>query len=253
MKKKIFNRALLCFAATLLLTSGNAQKKEQAAKKNPSNAEVTIKTEGNIVTDGNIVNYKEGDHNYSFIIKGDKITDLYVDNKKIPDSDYPKYKSAINTILLQIKKDKEQAQLDMMQANQYQKQAKLDMEEAQLSKQKAEQDMQQAKIEKQKAEQNQQIAMKDMEKAKLDKLTAEEDQKLLNSLLGEIVNEKIVSNEDAISSIILNSSEFIVNGIKQSNSLHQKFKTKYLKDSNSQLNFQNTNNSRHFNIQKKGD
>ena len=253
MKKKIFNRAILCLATTLLLTSGYAQKKEQITKKSPTNAEVTIKTEGNAITDGNIVDYNDGDHTYSFKIKGDKISDLYVDDKKIPTNEYSKYQSAINKILLQIKKDKELAQQDMMKAQQDQKQAKMNMEEAQLSKEKAEQDMRQAKIEKQRAEQDQQVAMKDLEKAKLDKLTAEEDSKLLNNLLGEIVSEKIVSNEEDISSISLNSTAFIVNGKKQSSSLHQKFKAKYLKGADSELKYQNSNNSRHFNIQKKGD
>jgi hypothetical protein len=253
MKKTIFNRAILCLAATLILTSSQAQKKEQTAEKNPTKSEVTIKTDGSAITDGNIVDYKDGDHTYSFRITGDKINDLYVDGKKIPDSEYPKYKSAINKILLQIKKDKEQAQLDMMKAQQDQKQAKMDMEEAQLSKQKAEQDMLMAKMEKQNVEQDRLRAMKDQERASLDKSKAEEDRKLLNSLLNEIVSEKIVSNEDDISSITLNSTAFIVNGKKQSSSMHQKFKTKYLKDANSELNYHNSNNGRQFNIQKKGD
>jgi len=253
MKKSIFNRAILCLATTLLLISSQAQNKEQTAKRNPTKSEVTINTEDYDITDGNIVNYKEGEHNYSFRIKGDKITDLFVDDKKIPVNEYPKHTSTINKILIQIKKDKEQAQLDMMKAQQNQKQAKMDMEEAQLSKQKAEQDALMAKMEKQKAEQDRQRAMKDQERANLDKAKAEEDRKILNGLLSEIVSEKIVSNEDDIATITLNSTVFIVNGKKQSASLHQKFKIKYLKDANSELNYQNSNNDRQFNIQKKGD
>lgn len=250
MKKKIFYRAMLCLALTILLSSTQAQTKEPTAKKNTTNSEVTIKKEKSVITDGSIVNYKEGDHTYSFRIKDEKITDLYVDDKKIPANEYQKYESIIGTILLQIKKDKEKAELDMMQAQQDQKQAKMDMEEAQLAKQKAEQDMLQAKVEKQKAEQDKQRVMKDQERAMLAKMNAEEDRKILNSLLTEIVSEKIVSSEDEISSIILNNSDFIVNGKKQSASLHQKFKTKYLKDANRELNYQNNGSGRQFNIQK---
>lgn len=250
MKKKIFNRALLCISVTLLLSSSQAQTKEQTAKKNAAKSEVSIKNESNVISTGNIVNYKEDGHTYSFNIKEDKITDLYIDGKRIPEKDYPKYKSTISRILEQIKKDKEKAQLDMMKAQQDQKQAKVDMEEAQLAKQKAEQDMIQAKVEKQQAEQDKQRAMKDQERAMLDKMNAEEDKKILNSLLTEIVSEKIVSSEENISSVTLNSSEFIVNGKRQSSNLHQKFKTKYLKDGSAELKYQHNGSGRQFNIQK---
>lgn len=246
MKKSIFYAGILCLVVTLLHNTLQAQKKNPSTKTNPTSHEYYIDTKDDVSTGEQIINYKDGQHVYKFKINGEKITDLYVDDKKIPANEYSKYDDIINSIMLQIKKDKEQARLDMMQATSNQKQAKMDMERAQLDKMKAEEDMRQATKDKQMAELDRLQATKDKQRA-------EEDRTILNNLLSDIVSEKIAPDENSILSLVLNNNELIVNGKKQSSTLLQKFKTKYLKVAGTEINFQRDGSKRQFNIDKKED
>jgi hypothetical protein len=56
-------------------------------------------------------------------------------------------------------------------------------------------------------------------------------------MMTEIVSEKLVDSRSALKSVSLDSKEFTVNGIKQSDALHQKFAAKYLKDKNGRMQF----------------
>ncbi len=69
----------------------------------------------------------------------------------------------------------------------------------------------------------------------MDRKQAEEDRKLFDQMVNELISEKIVESRNALSSLSLDSKEFSINGVKQSDAMHQKFATKYLKDKNSSM------------------
>ncbi|HEY4209282.1 MAG TPA: hypothetical protein VGM31_20800 [Puia sp.] len=105
-------------------------------------------------------------------------------------------------------RDKKQAMRDDEQAVRDKKQAMRDGEQAIRDKKQAELDMQQAVR---------------------DKKQMEEDRALVESLKADVVKEGLAPDEKSIASLILNDSEFLVNGKKQSDEMQQKFKAKYIR------------------------
>jgi len=133
----------------------------------------------------------------------------------------------------QAERDAKQADLDKIQAEKEAldakmeaerdaKQALLDKDQAVRDKAQAERDAEQAVRDKKQAELDRQQAIRD-------KKQAEEDRALLKSLLADVVKEGLAPDEKSIVSLVLNESEFLVNGKKQSDALQKQFAEKYVR------------------------
>jgi len=148
---------------------------------------------------------------------------------------------------LQAMKDREQALLDKKHAEEDAQQAardkvraerdavkekvqaERDMQQAMRDKKQAMRDAEQAGRDREQAVRDKQQALRDKEQAERDRKQAEEDKMLLQGLLGDAVKEGLAPDEKSIKSLILDDSVFFVNGKKQSDELHKKFKEKYIK------------------------
>lgn len=73
----------------------------------------------------------------------------------------------------------------------------------------------------------------------------EESQKLVNAIVEDLIAEKVIKDKKDLRSFSLNSDELIVNGVKQPEAIHRKFKEKYVKDKDWNFNF---NGSLNFNM-----
>jgi hypothetical protein len=62
---------------------------------------------------------------------------------------------------------------------------------------------------------------------------------MLDTMVSELISQKLVDNEESLKSFILNDDELIINGIKQNAEIHQRFKSKYLKTGPNRISFQN--------------
>jgi len=215
-----------------------------------------------------LINYKNGADTYNIKMKLDKVTELYVNDKKIPADSFYVYNGVIEKIKEQIKKDIAQAKLDRKQAEKdraqaildraqaekdrqqaekdreqaekdrqqaqkerakYQGQAELDRKEAEKDRAQAEKDRQQAIKDRAQAEKDRQQAELDRKQAEKDRKQAEDERALIKSMIEELVNEHIITDEKSITNLVLSAEEFTINGKKQSEELHNKYKAKYIK------------------------
>ncbi|MCC6458929.1 MAG: M48 family metalloprotease [Saprospiraceae bacterium] len=127
--------------------------------------------------------------------------------------------------------DAEQAKRDAAQADKDRQQAKRDAEQAKRDAEQAKRDVAQAKLDAEQAKRDAEQAKRDAEQAKLDAEQAKKDQEMVENLIQELIREQLVPDKKSLSSFHLSASEFVVNGKSVPAETHQKFKAKYLKNS----------------------
>jgi len=116
------------------------------------------------------------DKTYRMELVNKKMTELYVNDVKIPESKWGEYSKVIAEIKEQIRKDEVQAKIDQAQAMKDQAQARVDQVQARKDQAQATVDREQAVKEQQEAKNDLVQAQKDQEQAKLDQIQAKKDQ-----------------------------------------------------------------------------
>lgn len=134
-------------------------------------------------------------------------------------------------------RDRAQAEKDRLQANLDREQAIRDEAQAQRDREQALKDRAQADRDRLQAEKDRQQAAKDRIQAEKDRKQAEEDRKMVLSMVEDMIKDKLVKDKDAINMFRLSNEEFWLNGVKQSAELHAKYKAKYIKQANYQINY----------------
>ena len=119
------------------------------------------------------IEYMEDGRRHKIRLNGSRITEIYVDDKKIPAEDFSKYEPSVKKILAQVEKDREQARKDREQAELHREQARKDREQAELHREQADKDRAQAEKDRQQAD-------KDREQARQHREEAERNRKQLN-------------------------------------------------------------------------
>lgn len=278
MKSTFSKQAVVLMTSMLCITLSFGQKNSRLKPPSSirSNADKYINIQESAGNQGeSTINYKNGPDRYTIRMLNDKVSELYINDKKIPADSIYLYQAEIDKINEQIKKDKaqaeedrKQAELDRKQAEKHRaqaeedrKQAEKDREQAEkdraqtekervrykadqaqyeLNRKQAEKDREQAQRDRQQAEKDRQQALKDRAQAELDRKQAEEDRAMVKSLIAELVKQNIISDEKSVTSVRLNEDEFYVNGKKQSEELHNKFKAAFLKKPGNSISFENT-------------
>lgn len=230
---------------------------------------------------------------YKVITKDGQVSELYVNDKKIPAEKLSSYQDIMDDIMEQLALEKSKSDADMdrsmhevelslqkieesraeMEALQEKiEESSLEMKEAHekmeldlqqheneinkenLHSETSEQDMKRAKIEleEQKKIMDQELAQnklaieqsrKEFEKAKIEmerakkdieqsKKQLEESKKMQEAVVNDLIREKIIVNKSELRSCVLNIEALIVNGVKQPDAIHKKFKQKYVKGDN---------------------
>jgi hypothetical protein len=56
-------------------------------------------------------------------------------------------------------------------------------------------------------------------------------------MVDDLITDKLVENRKSLTMLTLDSKEFTINGIKQTDALQQKYAAKYLKDKSGRMQF----------------
>lgn len=170
MKNKVLTVKCILLAMAISVTTAQAQTKtttrSSTSRYETSNGNTWMNVESESVNDPNkkITLYKNGEV-YKIKLTNDKINELFIDEKKIPAEDFPKYESMVKEILVQYKKDMEQAARDREQADRDRKQAERDRAQAELDRQQAGRDRERAEVDRKQAEKDREQADRDREQA----------------------------------------------------------------------------------------
>ena len=276
MKTKFFKYSVLVIAA---MAWGVSVKAQEVSSDTYSNYDSQSKdAQGNTIE--RIHTFTNGKE-YSFKLVNGKVSNLYIDDVKIPPEEYGKYTVEINKIKEQIRldriqaeKDRAQAKIDRAQADKDREQAERDRGQAEKDRQQAEKDRQEAvssrgqaekdRVQAEKdqvqagkdreqaerdreqsvkdraqAELDRAQAVKDRAQAEVDRKQAEEDRKLMAQMINDLINDKIIPDEESLHEVTLNADEMTVNGKKQPDEVFKKYKTRYNRFANYNFSYGN--------------
>jgi multidrug resistance efflux pump len=99
------------------------------------------------------------------------------------------------------------------------KQSEKDMAESEKAMKQSEKDMAQSAKDMEQSKKDMEQSEKDMEQSRI----------LQEKIIENFISENIIKNKKELYSYKLNADELIVNGIKQPETIHKKFKDRYVK------------------------
>ncbi len=146
-------------------------------------------------------------------------------------------------------RDREAAQKDRLQAERDREAAEEDRLQADKDRMNAEKDRMNAEKDRQQADKDRLQAEKDRAAAEIDRKNAEEDRKLIDKLLNELMSTNLITDRKELTSMILDATQFSINGVKQSDALHEQFKKKYLGTGRNKISFRSTETFRGISIE----
>lgn len=212
------------------------------------------------------IKVSRNDKTYKAELVNEKMTELYVDGEKVPQSDWPKYADAVTAIRVQLEMNRQQAKANALQAKRNQEQDRTNEEQAKRNAEQAvrnelqakKNDEQQARnaeqakrnqeqdeVNKQQAKHNAEQAVRNEEQAKLNreqegrnaeqaKRNAEQaaaNERFMKEFTEDLVSDKIIPDANSLKEFSLNTEGMTVNGVKQPDGLFKKYREKYSKQS----------------------
>jgi colicin import membrane protein len=175
-------------------------------------------------------------HDYKITSIHNKTTELYIDDTKIAESEYPKFASVIEKIQLQVRADERQGRLDREQGERDRKQGEIDREQGErdrrqgeidqeqgerdsrqgeMDREQGERDRRQGEMDRGQGERDREQGERDREQGDWDRQQAANDMAMMRALVRYIVAEGIVPNTESLKSMVLTDTAFIVNGVRQ--------------------------------------
>lgn len=179
MKIPFLKHSILLMTSVVYITLSFAQKNSRVNRSSStysnSNNYLNVNENNSVNPTETLINYKNGAEKYTIKMTANKVTELSVDDKKIPADSFYLYNDIVNKIKEQIKKDKAQAEEDRKQADKDRAQAALDRQQAEKDRQHAERDREQAGKDRQQAEKDRVKFKEEQGQAELYMKQAEKD------------------------------------------------------------------------------
>jgi len=183
MRTHYFKSNILLAIFLVLAVSLNAQKTTSQYSSSQKNGKERI------VTD-------RDDKTYQLEFTDGKMTFLSVDGISVPEDKWGDYKTIIDEIHEQMKKDKEQARLDRIQADKDREQAKLDRIQADKDREHGNRDRLQAQKDRAQAELDRQQSMRDKQQADRDHQQADKDREQAEKDREQAVRDRAQADKD---------------------------------------------------------
>ncbi len=196
----------------------------------------------------------------------EKLTELYVDGDKVPQSDWTKHTTAIAAIRVQMAINKEQAKANAKQSERNQEQdrangeqakrnaeqavrneiqakknaeqqvrnaeqVKRNQEQDEVNKEQAKINVEQAVRNEVQAKRNREQERRNVEQAKKNAEQASANERFMKEFTEDLVSDKIIPDKNSLHEFKLDNEGMTVNGVKQSEELYKKYKEKYSKES----------------------
>lgn len=129
MKTAFLKNSILLLTSVICINFSFAQnppssRRSSSAQSSTTNRYLNINESSN--NGESTINYKNGADKYTIRMLQDKVTELYVNDKRISADSIHLYQAEIDTILEQVKKDRAQAEEDRKRAELDRKQAEKD-------------------------------------------------------------------------------------------------------------------------------
>jgi hypothetical protein len=198
-------------------------------------------------TEKDVLTIYKGAHSYKEVSVAGKPTEVYVDEKRVADSEAPHYDSLIQVMRTdvdgdnwdrtrddQMDRDQEQAERNQQQRERDQERAERDQENRERDVVVQEQDRVQAVNERVQAQTERVQAVNDRVQAKFDRIQAKfdrvqakEERAAFRNLIQFLVDKHIVADRDHLSTLVFTDTALYVNGAKQPQAIHQTLKEQY--------------------------
>jgi len=206
---------------------------------------------------------------YEIVFIHGKATELYIDDKRIPDAQIPSYQNTIDRIVKAARDRAAKSKMDAERAYVAATTNKIKAEDAVREAERRKMAAEDAQLQVERAtsqsqdnfNQAKRTLEADLAKLQSDKLTAEaakekmdkdkawEEDKLKN-LVGDLASDGIIKDQNKLS-FSLNKNEFIVNGKKQPQNIFSKYKNKYLPNDASSIEYSHSGSETKMSYQEK--
>lgn len=252
-------RSAVFFCAAFTITTALAQEKKPGRDGIES---INVTKDHSNGPGESTINYKEDGHQYRIRMKDGKILEMFVDDRKVEEADYPKYEASVKRILERIEADRPEAQkhreeaekhraqaeVHRAEAEKHRAQAEIIREQARNNRERADKDREEAEVHAVHAKKAREEAETHRKRAEIDRAHAEEERKAYEAFIDELVKDKLVESRSAIKNITLDKNEFVIDGVKQGAAVHERYKTKYLTEKRKRIRYWNEGSTRGMSI-----
>lgn len=196
------------------------------------NANNEVHTKLNINSDGvNTYRINSNGKDYDLVKVNGEIRALMIDGKEIPKEQYLNYQKEINEVLDKVKQEHEKAEVHRKHADTKRDEANKQRAHADEQRIEADNQRESADNQRQEAEKQRRHAEKSRADADKDRIKYEGMQE---GMINDLIESGVIKSKDNLS-YKLSEDALIVNGEKQPAALHEKLKTKYVKDKNVEM------------------
>jgi len=250
MKKSLLFGIIIMMAMVL-----GAQENEQQGAGDLNIMSMSTETWGG-VTEMRLKFKKEGKL-YEMKLRDSKITEMFIDEKKVQESEFSKYDAMVSELLKEFEERRKKAAIEREKARLQREEGRKQREQASQARRQAmmERTQQQreerrtAQMERQRANRERGLfgrkeanearmrSNREREQAQQYREQAGAERRMMDKLIDDLQWEDIIDDKEDLKSLLLDKDELTVNGKKQSKSLQKKFKEKYLDGGREKIEF----------------
>jgi len=169
-----------------------------------------------------------GSHFYKMVNVDEKLSEVYVDDKRIADDDLTKYDAIIEKIRSSIRDDEEER--DMRQMARDRRQRERDARQTERDREQQQKDREQRQRDQQARTETVEIACRNCDEVNRQneqeqREQSAEDREMLKKGIQLLVTEHVINNPQHLKTLVLTDSDVSVNGVRQPQNIYQQMRS----------------------------